>query len=79
MANELLADGKGFKIQCFTPTSGITIPTSYTPSKDKIVKIGADVTITLGGIAVAYTEGDVIGFKAGVAYILSAATPAHGM
>jgi len=67
------------KIQCFAPISGITIPTSYTPSKDNIVKIGADVTITIGGVDVAYTKGDVIGVKAGTAYTLSAATLAHVM
>jgi len=76
---KLNEDINGYKVQVFTPSSGVTIPTTYIPTKNETVILANDVTITLDGIAVDYIAGSVIGLKSNVTYTLSLATAVHKM
>lgn len=79
MAGKLLVDGEGRDIQFFAPTSGVVIPTSYTPTQDEVFKLAANATVTLDTIAITYNAGDIIGLAKGVTYAFTLATNAHKM
>lgn len=72
-------DSQYTPIQGFGPTSGVTLPTTYTPVVSVGVKLGADVTITIDGVAVDYAAGDGLILVKDITYTLSLATPAHLM
>ena len=76
---ELNEDINGYKVQVFTPSKGVTLPTTYTPMRNEIVILGDDVTITLDGISVDYNASSVIGLKQNVTYTLSVAVNVHKM
>lgn len=74
-------DKNGFVIQVFTPNKGTTLElaTPLNPTEDMVVKIATDVTISVGGTAVPYLAGDILGMSKGVVYSFSADTLAHVM
>ena len=74
-----IKDENGVRVQVFSPTTGRLLATSETPTKNEVVKLAADVTITLNAIAVPYLAGDIVGLNQGVTYTLSLATNAHVM
>jgi len=75
----MLQDLNGYKIQVFTPTSGATLVSPYTPTEDEVVALASDCTITLDSKDVTYAEGTFVGLTKGVIYTLSASTDVHKM
>jgi len=76
---QLQKDKNGYKLQIFTPTVGTTLVSPYTPTKDEVVMVGADVTITIDGVAILYTAGSVVGLRGGASYTLSVSVAVHKM
>jgi len=76
----MTVDSSGqMKVQVFCVNSGKNIVSPYSSSKDEVVKLAADVIITIDGISVPYLAGDVIGLYKGRTYTLSVATDIHVM
>jgi len=69
----------GKYIPVFTPGSGATIISPYTPSNDEVVCLATAVDITLDSKVVTYAAGSIIGLQGGVTYTLSASTDVHKM
>ena len=61
----------------FCPKEGITYSGNVTVLTTTAVKLGATVTISIGGIGVEYKVGEIVIFVAGVTYVFSASTPCH--
>ena len=55
--------------------SAVDSTTSYTPTDDQTVILGADVTITLDGVAVPMLQGTAMILKGGVTYAFGLSTP----
>lgn len=75
----LMRDDNAVAIVVFAPIHGVTLSGTVTPTDNRLVKLGADVTITIDSIDVSYSEGDIIGLRKNVSYTFSASTVAHEM
>ena len=78
MANLPISEN-GKYIQVFTPKSGATLPTTYTPTEDEVVCVATAVDITLDSKTVTYAAGSIIGLQGGTTYTLNATTDVHKM
>lgn len=78
MANLPISEN-GKYIPVFTPSSGTTLTSPYTPSNDEVVCLATAVDITLDSKVVTYAAGSIIGLQGGVTYVLSASTDVHKM
>lgn len=75
MTNEkLTADNYGYKIQAFSFASAIQSGLTYVPTADILVHLGADVTITVDGVAVPFGAYDKIILRKGQTYTFSVDT-----
>ena len=77
--SKLNKDVNGYRVQVFAPTSGATLPTSYVPLIDEVVKLSSDVTMTLNSVAIAYAAGSIIGLSQGITYTFSSTVYVHKM
>jgi len=55
--------------------SAVDSTTSYTPTDDQTVILGADAIISLDGVAVPMLQGTTMIFKGGVTYLFTQSTP----
>ncbi len=66
-------------IECFTPTKGVTLSGTVTPTISEVYKLASAVDITLDGITVTYDAGDEICLRAGITYTFGSAVNTHRM
>ena len=77
--SKLNKDVNGYRVQVFAPTSGATLPTSYVPLIDEVVKLSSNVTMTLNSVAVDYVAGSITGLSQGITYTFSSTVDVHKM
>jgi len=72
MINKLKRDRRGDSVQAFVFRTGVQSTLSYTPVRDMLVHLSADVSITGAGVAVPFNKGDKIILIKGTEYVFSA-------
>ena len=72
-------DTRNATLQVFQITNAKQLSSSYTPSNDEIVRLGADVMITIDAIGLNYLAGEYVALLASKTYTLSEAINVHTM
>lgn len=76
---QMFEDAYGNKIQVFSPSVGVEIPTTYTPEKNEVICIASAVDITLDEQTVSYEANSIFGLHKDITYTFSSPTAAHKM
>lgn len=75
----LVKDGNGYGIQTFIPNRGATYSGSVSVTTATAIRFGSDVTISINGKALVYSEQDGIVMIPGITYVFSSSVDCHVM
>lgn len=76
---ELEKDRSDFRLQGFAPNNGVVFNGTVVVNSTTVVKLGSDVSISIGGISVQYLAGEGLILVPGVSYIFGASVNCHIM
>ena len=76
---KLEKDISDFRIQGFAPNTGVVLSGTVVVNSATVVKLGSDVSISIGGISVQYLAGEGLILVPGVSYIFGTSVNCHTM